>query len=154
MQPFQPIPVSTVPAVRAYLFTQLDAALSGQDVKVYYDVPGPGFPDDFIWLGTTEQTQEPARMVGSGGAGWIDETYHQLIEVSVFRGGDESQVVFERACALVAQVEAVIRADPSLGGLVVAAHPAGTTYESDWEASHMGRITEAQMRIQIQATPI
>ena len=149
-----PIPASTVPAVKAYLFAQLDTAISGQNVKVYYAEPGPGFPDDVIWLGDTEQTYDPTQMVGSGGQGWLYEAYHQIVEVSVFRGGDTPQAVFERACQIVAQIEAVVRADPSLGGLVTTAYPAGSNYESDWSADHMGRITEAQVRIQIQTAQV
>lgn len=142
---------STVPAVKSWLFQQMSAALDGQDIGVFYSEPGPGYPDDVIYLGDTEQSNEPTQMVGSGGTGWLFESYHQVIEVDVYRGGDQAQIVFERACALVATIESLVRADPSLGGnITIVGYPAGTHYESGWEESHMGRVTHATMRISVE----
>jgi hypothetical protein len=149
------IPSSTVVAVKNYLFTQMSAQIVSDGLQVYYDEPGPGFPDDVIWLGATRQVYVPTEMVGGGGAGFLFENYHQIIEVSVYRGGDTPQLVFERAAALVAQIESIVRTDLSLGSLpgVIVAYPAGTDYESGWEDSHMGRVTDAQIRIQVEARP-
>lgn len=146
------IPVSTIPAVKDYLLAQLQLALPGPDLGVYYGAPDPGYPDDFIVIGDTEQTLTPVQMVGSGGAGWLFESYHQDIEVSVFRGGDTPKVVFERAAQIVAQIETVVRGDPSLGGNVTVAYPAGTHYQSDWEADHKGWVTEAHMRVFVEVS--
>lgn len=144
---------STVPAVKAWLFQQMSAVLNGQDIEVFYSEPGPGYPDDVIYLGDTEQTNTPTQMVGSGGAGWLYESYHQTIEVDVYRGGDQAEAVFERACSLVATIESLVRADPSLGGNVtILGYPAGTRYESGWEESHMGRVTHATIRISVESS--
>lgn len=143
------IPVSTVPAVKDYLFEQMTLALAGPNLEVFYSEPGPGYPDDVVYLGDTEQTQQPTQMVGSGGAGWLFELYHQVVEVDVYRGGDDPQGTFKRACELVAQIENIVRADPSLNSQVITAYPAGTAYESGWEESHAGRITHATMRITV-----
>lgn len=145
------IPVSTVPAVKAYLLELMQVGLAGPDLQVYYSEPGPGYPDDVVYLGDTKLTQQPVQMVGSGGAGWLFEAYHQVVEVDVYRGGDDPQAVFERAASLVAQIEAMVRADPSLGGRVITAFPADTDYESGWEEGHGGRITHATMRISVEA---
>lgn len=145
------IPASTAPTAKAYLFEQMQVSLAGPDLQVFYSEPGPGYPDDVVYLGDTEQQEVPTQMVGSGGAGWLFELYHQVVEVDVYRGGDDPQTVYERAAALVAQIEALVRADPSLGGRVITAMPAGTHYESGWEESHMGRITHATMRITVEA---
>jgi hypothetical protein len=145
------IPVSTVPAVKAYLLDLMQVALAGPDLQVYYSEPGPGYPDDVVYLGDTEQQQKPTQMVGSGGAGWLFESYHQVVEVDVYRGGDDPQAVFERAAALVAQIESLVRSDPSLGARVITAFPSETHYESGLEESHMGRITHATMRISVEA---
>lgn len=147
------IPVSTIPVVKSYLLAQMTVALSGPDVGVFYDEPGPGYPDDVIYLGGTEQKLDPVQMVGSGGEGWLYESYHQVIEVDVYRGGDTPQIVFERACEIVGQIEALIRSDPRLGGAIkVKAYPAGTEYESGWEENHTGRVTHATMRISVETS--
>lgn len=143
------IPPSTVDAVRDYLFLAMQTQLQGADIGVFYGEPSPGYPDDMIILGDVEQAYDPTQMVGDGGAGWLFENFHQHIEVSVFRSGDDPRAVFKRCFALVTQIEAIVRADPSLGGNVTMAYPAGTAYQSGWEESHMGRVTEALMRVHV-----
>jgi hypothetical protein len=104
-------------------------------------------PDDIISVGDVMRTIDTFQMVGSGGAGWLDESFTVMVTVSVYRGGDNAQAVFERACVLAAAVEAAVRNDPTLGGAVTQAHPSVAEYMASWEAEHKGRVAEIIMHI-------
>jgi hypothetical protein len=139
------IPGSSIPAVRRYLFDQLTAQLTTDpafpkaQLLVVYDQPGPFQPDDIVSIGKVSRQVAVSSLVGSGGAGWLEERFQVEVIVDVFRGGDYAQAAFERAVALVDAVCAVVRGDPSLGGCVLEARPAGSTYDSEWDDEHKGR---------------
>lgn len=149
-----PIPASSIPAAKQYLFNQIAAALaSSKDLRVYMDEPPTDPPpeSDVIVVGNVEQTFEPWEMVGSGGAGWLYEKYSIQVLVSVYRGGDEPIIVLTQATNLVYQVCSVVRTDPSLGNNVLQAYPASVNYESGWsDEGASGRITEAEIKIAIE----
>lgn len=150
-----PIPASTIPLAKVYLFNQLTAALAGtQDLKVYMDLPpnDPPNEQDVIVVGDIEQNLEPWQLVGSGGEGWLYEKYSIQVLISVYRGGDVPQVVLTQAANLVYQVCDVVRLDPSLGGNVLQAFPASANYESGWsDEGASGRVTDVEMKIAIEA---
>lgn len=135
------IPISTVPAAKAYLVEKITKALANPKVLVSYDDPGPNQPDDIIVVGDVNRTITPWAMVGGGGAGWLGENYTITVTVSVFRGGDFAQAVTERAYELADLIVAVVRQDPSLGGLVLTARPEATQSGTDWTDDHKGRVT-------------
>jgi len=153
-----PIPVSTVPAVKAYLFAQLKAKLTPDPIQtassltVFYDEPGPNQPDDIVVVGACKSRQvTPFQMVGSGGRGWLYEKYMLEVTVACFRGGDNAQLIYERAYALTGQIETAVRSDPSLGGLVTQAHPAGSHDDPQWETQHKGRTVAVVIDIDVEA---
>lgn len=139
------IPASSVPAARRYLFDQLTAQLTTDpdfpkaQLLVVYDQPGPFQPDDIVSVGKVTRQVAVSSMVGSGAAGWLEERYQVEVIVDVFRGGAYAQAAFERAVALIDAVCAVVRGDPSLGGAVLEARPASSTYESELDDEHKGR---------------
>jgi hypothetical protein len=145
------IPPSSVKAVRTALFHQLQANITGQNLLVSLGKPGTYDPDDIVWVGNVHRTTNPSHMVGSGGAGWLDESYQIQVTVEVYRGGDVEQTGFDRMCDLVDVVEAAIRTDPSVGGLVLWAYPQQVSYESDFEEDHKGRIAVAELLIHFNA---
>jgi len=149
------IPTSTVPQVKAYLFTQLQSTLTaeqGSSLLVCCDEPGPYEPDDIVSVGdVTTRTTVPLAMVGSGGAGWLVETYSLEIVVDCYRGGDNPQAVAERAWSLIGQVETVVRTDPSCGGLVIEARPGECRSESAWDEQHKGRRVRVTVAVDVQA---
>lgn len=146
------IPVSTVSDVRDYLLEQLQIEFGADlDTAVYYDEPGPGYPDVCIWLGEVEQDYDMEQMVGSGGAGWLYEHYTQVVEVSYFRGGDDPQGTFQACKKVVDRIERLVRSDPSFDGLVLVAYPAGTKYDPGWEDEGKGRVVDATLRIKVEA---
>lgn len=147
------IPASTVPVAVGYLYDHIVTAVNDTAVLVSYGPPGPNQPDDMIIVGTDIGAEEvPYQMVGSGQAGWLDETYDVTIVVSVFRGGDNGRTVLERAYALAAFVATVIRTDPSLGGAVIVAHPmAVVSSEIGWDPDHKGRSVDLNITIHCRA---
>lgn len=149
------IPTSTAPAVRRYLYDQLTATLTADPLSksssllVCFDAPGPNEPDDIVSVGRVDRQFKPQAMVGGGGAGWLEETYKVTITFDVYRGGDDPQAVFSRAAYLADQAVAIVRTDPSLGGLVLVAKPVDHTAEVEWDESHMGRHCTAELTIEI-----
>lgn len=153
------IPVSTIPQVKAYFYAQLKArseltsgAAGARQVLVSYDVLTPNVPDEYVMVGNVRRQVSVARMVGGGGAGWLDERYELDITTSVYRGGDEAQTVFERACAIADVVVDVVRLDPSLGGLVIQCNPLQAEYRSDWADNNAGRETQVIQPFEVFAT--
>jgi hypothetical protein len=159
-------PSSTVPAVKAYLFnalkvrTELATLIAQGEALVSYDDPGPFQPQDIVAVTNVTRSVKPLQMVGGGGAGWLDESYTVDVVVDVFRGGDDPQTVFERACLLVDVVVDVVRQDPSLGGLVIQANPEASDYVSEWatqdqedteQVLYLGRATRVLVPIKVYA---
>jgi hypothetical protein len=148
------IPASTAPAVRRYLFAQLTAQLTPDPLSprssliVCYDEPGTNDPDDIVCVGKVNRNISLGSFVGSGGAGWLDETYSVEIQVDVFRGGDDAQAAYERAALLSDQVIAIVRADPSLGNNVNLSRPTLHETEVSWDATHMGRHATSTIEIE------
>lgn len=148
------IPTSTVPAVKAALFTLFQAQLTpgSSSLGVFYDEPGPNQPDDIVSVGACKSRQVSGMaMVGSGGAGWLHELYTIEVTVACFRGGDDARAVLERAYSLCGQVETAVRADPSIGGLVLVARPVGSHDDPQWETQHKGRTIAIIIDIEIEA---
>ncbi|WBP87042.1 hypothetical protein [Kitasatospora cathayae] len=148
------IPTMTPPLVRQYLYNTLTAQLTADSndptsgLMVCYDQPGPGQPNDIVSIGKTHNRLEPHALVGGGGAGWLTERYTVTVTVDVFRGGDDPQYAYARASALCDAVCAAVRADPSLGGLVLVAHPSSVELEPELDPGHMGRRVTGEIEIE------
>lgn len=138
------IPASTAPAARRYLHDQItaqvqpDAGSPASSLLVCYDMPGTNLPGDIISIGKVTRDFDVNSMVGSGGSGWLDERYTIDITIDVYRGGDSAQAAYERGAALMDQVCAIVRADPSLGDLVQVAKPLTSESDGDWTDDHSG----------------
>ena len=145
------IPVSTVTSAMAFLFSGITSAINDSEVLVSYGIPGPGQPDDIVYIGSVDRTATPYQMVGSGQAGWIDEQYDVEVVISSFRGGDDSRAVFERATSLADTVISVVRTDPSLGGVVQLAYPSDVSYVPAWDNDHKGYSTDVTLTIRCRA---
>lgn len=146
------IPASTVPAATLYLHTQLTTQINDTAVLVQYGPPGPNQPDDIVAIGLDiDQESVPYQMVGSGQAGWLDETYTVDITISVFRGGDDPRAAHERAWTLKNAVDQVVRGDPTLGGAVLVSWPSGVSSRQDLEEQHKGRTVMLVQRVTCRA---
>lgn len=153
--PVNAIPVSTIPAVKAFFVAGLTALLTpdvGKTIGVFYDVPNTNAPDDMVVIGrVSNRVAKPRNMVGSGARLWIYEEYSIDVAVDSFRGGDQPQQVFERAWAVASLVESFVRSDPSLGGKVVQCSPATSSDDSQWDQKHNGRIVHISLTFTIGA---
>jgi hypothetical protein len=138
------VPSSSAPAVRTYLHDQLTVTLQPDpnsprsSLLVCYDVPGPNQPDDIVSVGKVHRRLAANSLVGSGGAGWLEERYTVEVIVDVYRGGDDAQATYLRASSLAESVIAVVRSDPTLGGAVVVAKPITDLTEVEWDDQHAG----------------
>ncbi|PJM98129.1 hypothetical protein CG740_37230 [Streptomyces sp. CB01201] len=147
------IPSSSAPAVRRYLHDQCSAQLAADPLNkrvsllVCYDDPGPNEPGDIVSIGRIARTINPNSLVGSGGAGWLEEQYTVTVTIDLFRGDDNAQAIFERAALLVDQVCAIVRTDPSLGGLVLESRPVSSEIEGEWDGENQGRHVLATLEI-------
>jgi len=147
------IPVSTAPAARMWLFNALTAGLlpdpadPASALLVCLDEPGTFQPADIVSVGKVTRQLEVSSIVGSGGAGWLKERYTIDVQIEAARGGDNARLAFERASALVDQVVAVVRSDPTMGGNVLWARPALSTCEVLWQDDHQGRVGSADLEI-------
>lgn len=144
--------VSTVPQVKAYMVTQLQARTElAAPVLVSYGEPGPYLPDDIVAVLDANQTFEQMAMIGSGASKWLEETYTLEVKVDCFQGGDLAQTVEERALSLASVVVDVVRADPSLGGLVIEARPLYMRSTGSWDDDHKGRRAEVLLTFRVEA---
>lgn len=147
------IPSSSAPVARTFLHDQLTAQLipdplsKSSSLLVCYDDPGPNQPDDIVSVGKIHRRIAVNSMVGSGGAGWLEESYTVEVLIDVFRGGDSDQVAFTRASLLCDSVVALVRSDPSLGNSVVVAKPTSDVIEVEWDADHLGKRATATVEI-------
>lgn len=157
------IPSSSAPGARLWLFNALVAALTpdpglndpggyvGDDrasLLVCLDEPGTYQPADIVSLGKVDRQIGVSSMVGSGGAGWLEERYAIAITIEAMRGGDNAQTAFERACTLIDQICAVVRTDPTLGDNVLWSRPVTSTCEVLWTDDHQGRVGQGELTIE------
>jgi hypothetical protein len=155
------IPVSTVPAAQAAIFEALApyvvADADSQDILVCIGQPSTEIPSAIIEIGKEiRRTAQPAAFVGSGGAGFIEESYDIDIVVSVagetVDTQDDPTTIADRAWQLVGYVEDAVRSDPSLGNVVQVAYPHDATGgEVVWAPNNVGRICEITVIIHAEA---
>ena len=126
--------VSTVPAAETYITSAISTAAASDslynEILICKGEPGMDLPNDVIAVGypETRRTVEPRFFIGSGGTGWLYETYEVDITISTWQGGGASQAatVSQRAWTLAGYVESAVRTDPSLGGAVLISYPMDT----------------------------
>ena len=131
-------PVSSVPTVKAWLFTTLGTACTaatGIDLLVRYAQPGPFDPEDVVSVGACRnRTVSPFALVGGfDQPDSMIEDYDIDIEVDVARfGKDVAQQATERAYTLIGQIETAVRADPTAGGAALKVVPASSSDDPEW----------------------
>lgn len=109
---------STVPAFKAALLTRLQARTGLAGVQVTYGWPSGQVKRESIMLGGVTGSQE-FRTVG---ATQRMEDYSLTAYVTVIKeGGAQQQSADERALALMAEVEADLRSDPTVNNTVLTA---------------------------------
>ena len=155
------IPASTVPAVKSWLFTQLQTAckpdpLGGIDLLVRYGDPGPYDPLDVVSIQGASSPVRPAAFTGGETAQYsFKEEYTLTVVVDVQRkggGADNPNLVADtQAYALVTQIEDVIRTDPTCGGNVLVARPVSRRESSRWDDNHVAYAVTVTVSISVCA---
>lgn len=124
-----------------------------EPVQVTYTPPLPDqyLADEIVGLGDLEATLDPATM---GLPRSREERGSLGLIISVFNGGADQQTVTERAYAMLATLEAALRADYSVGGVVrwatVSAHELAEA-PSVVDGVVTGRVAEMSLTITYQA---
>jgi hypothetical protein len=152
------IPVSTVPAVQAYLLTAIQAATASapDDVLVCFGEPSVNAPAVIIEVASNVRLNNlPETFIGSGGFFWLNETYDLDIKISAAaettNSTDDPLAVSQLAWTYVGYVSTAVRADPSLGDLVNQAYPVSVSGgEVVWADNNVGRICELTVAIHVQ----
>lgn len=143
------IPVSTVDTVKDFLVANIATQIADPTVLVSYDMPGDYQPDDIVVVGDIDVDTQVHAFVGSGGAHWLAEQYKVAVTISVYRGGDNASLTWKRAKTLSDAIDTLIRTDPSLGGVVQLCWPSRTSFKSEWEQDHKGRIVTVDKEISV-----
>ncbi len=146
--------ISTIPTFKDKLYDALvaDASIVAAKIQVFYGdpLPDPGF--EFICLGDITDGQQDWVTFGGGGTGsGRSETYEMRLEILAMQQGVDQKSTTERAFTIAGYVEAVLRADPSVGGSVYWSSYGGTIRLEEF-VSKDGGSRAALLTIGIQAT--
>jgi hypothetical protein len=149
-------PVSTVKPSVVWLIGQIALALNAQgadDLYVGFGEPLGGSPNDQIFLLDVANTPTPFAMVGSMGAGAMQEVFGIHLQINVWRPTDEDgSITFGRCADLIDAILGVVRLDPTLGGNVLSSHAQQTHYPSPAAPDEAdGRICETELTITCHA---
>lgn len=153
------IPTSTAPGARKWVFDQVDTAVSLRGysepgVTVYLgNLSNPDDDGDVIIIGRKiVRNIVGNQIVGGGGRGWLDETYTMTVSITCSsHSGFDFTDCDARAYELLGLVEQVVRADPSLNGLVIVSKPGIADVDSEYDDNHGGAQTTVESEIGVHA---
>lgn len=114
------MPVSTASAAKQYLVAQIKAIPELNTVAITTAPPTEQEdlePEMIYFDGTIRRSTR--WLVLGGSPPPLDEDYELTLKIDVVQAGDDESAATDRCLTLVEQVESVIRADCSLGGLLV-----------------------------------
>jgi hypothetical protein len=113
---------STIPALKLALQTQLAGRVNLAGVQISYGFPGPEPEVEYIWLADVKGQQHLATI----GTRARDETYTLTVLIkSQNMDPADQRTATERAFALMAELEAQLRTDPTVNGSVQVAQIEG-----------------------------
>lgn len=116
---------STIPAFKNALYTRLAARTGLAGVQVVYGWPAGALQREHIILGGVDGSQE-FRAIG---AQHRFEEYTLTVYINVLREGVQQQTCDERCLALMAELEAELRSDPTVNNTVLTAELGSFTLE-------------------------
>lgn len=154
--PVSSIPQTTAVLAKGWILDALVAQFVGDDtMTVFWDQPDASIPTENIVVVHRIMNRSAVhyRMTGTGGAGSFLETYSIEIAVDCYAGGDsgETRALETKAWNYASTVEAVVRSDPSLGGLVIQAFPSQSTDDPEWDQEHKGRLVHIALSVAVEA---
>lgn len=133
---------SVIPAVRNHLQTLFQQAvndITSPGVTVYLSDMNRVDENDYIVVGGAQRTLQPFEFVGGYGAGAFMEVITVTFEIhTTVYGATPFPAADDRAYLILDRCEQAIRNDPSLGGLVLQAHPSSSSSEHAIDESAAG----------------
>ena len=136
---------STIPALKNELATRLAARSGLAGVQVSYGWPVGAVLREHIMVGGADGSQEYRAI----GAQHRFEEYTLTIFVNVLREGGQQQTCDERCFALMSELEAELRSDPTVGNTVLTAEVATINLES--LANDASREARLKVGVRVQA---
>ena len=133
---------TTITAMRAAFIALLTARSGLSGVQIGYGMPPGALQREHILLGPVDATQEYRAL----GTTRKFEDYTVSLFISVTREGVQQQTADERALTLLAEVDACLRANPTVSGTVLTAELA--RYRLEPLASETTR--EARITVEVQ----
>jgi hypothetical protein len=153
------IPVSTVPAAISALLAQTQTQVANDSdagtILLIEGQEGDDRPDDIIIIGTNiHRTVTWEAFIGTADLDALGEVYEIESMVSCWSGDSDPVAIKVRAWQLVGYIETGVRTDPSLGGLVVVAQPAGTSgggvvWSEAVGSAPIGRLCEITVTVRV-----
>jgi len=147
--PAQP---STAPVAMVNLVNTIGLQPAAQSVDSQYQFgltigePYGGWEvADGIYIPKVERNAQIFQMVSGPVFGWLREDYVLPFECFTYRGGDDYLTVHQRIWGLVNAVEQAVRADPTLGNVVVEAVPESSPVTYGWNET--GRVATATVNV-------
>lgn len=138
---------STVPALKANLQTQLQARGGLAGVNVTYGPPLPSPGDEYIWIGDTDGAQVFATYGST--TGLRHEEYQLQVVICVERQGTDMKGADTRCFALLAELEAQLRADNTVNGAVTLAQVGG--FKLSEIVTDMSRTAQLEVQVSCEA---
>ena len=139
---------STVPAAKRALTVLLAAHPGLADVQVTRGHPGDVVERELVMVGGTAVAEQNPRSLGGARR---DETYSIAVVVQVKESGSSVEDASERAYALLGHVEDAVRAEPTLGGLVMVAEVGGWTDDEGVDSDDSAHLCVITARIDCTA---
>jgi hypothetical protein len=136
------VATTTITAMRAALIASLRDRPGLAGVQIGYGMPPGALQREHILFGMVDAQQEYRAL----GTARKFEDYAATVFISVMREGTDQQATDERALSLLAEVEAELRADPTVGNTVLTAEV--SRYRMEPMASDTTR--EARITLDIQ----
>ena len=155
--PMASVPVCTIPKAMVYLMAGLTKNLTQVDATTalavaYIELPSNYEPFDSVVVGDAHtRTVKQVQMVGSGGVGWLYETYSVDVQIVSWQGGNNFQPVVDRSWRLLSLVESFVRSDPSFGGLVIEACPMSSRSSAGYMENGRGISSVIDLTIEVEA---
>lgn len=155
---------TSIPAVKQALCDLFAGAAMTASHKVSVDVTLTGVQvawgrpkdadmlDEMIVVGDVESEDDTTVSMRKDAQGKVEENYEVAVVVSVRKHGNDPRTVETRMWALVARVETLIRADPTLGGDVAGAGYAVVSSKTQTNYSDSeARVSDCAVAVAVKA---
>lgn len=139
---------TTVPALIGALKTQLQASSDLDGVLVSWGIPTEPPGPEWLLLGDAIGTQAQAAIARTRYP--REEEYRVQVTISVLRDFGQQQDATTRACAIAAVLDGILRADPTVGGVVREALIDGQFNVTQHQDLDTGKVCEGRVLVEVR----